>query len=325
METIEELFLPIDALEQEQRRTGEMIEEFEEERGYFDHKFLKIKNELFSKNKTIIIRKHRRFAHYPLHSHHFMEFNYMLKGRSKQIVNGEEVILEEKQVLLLDSNSQHELYPLGENDLLINFLFKTSDINLSAFKRIDSEHIGLTYDFLMNTVLSKDYYENHLLLDLKDNQEIQDTFEQMIREFYFDKRLCNEVLNAFSQVLFLQLSRVYHAQLSHIYGTNSSTSNVLLILRRIEENAKDISLQELAAELGYNRNYLSNLIKKETGKNFKQLVIEQRLHEAHHLLLTTNISIDTICEYVGFTNRTQFYKKFNELFNASPQNVRSMR
>ncbi|WP_430620784.1 helix-turn-helix domain-containing protein [Enterococcus sp. DIV0800] len=84
-------------------------------------------------------------------------------------------------------------------------------------------------------------------------------------------------------------------------------------------------MQELAAELGYNRSYLSNLIKKETGKNFKQLVIEQRLHEAHHLLLTTNISIDIICEYVGFTNRTQFYKKFNELFNASPQNVRSMR
>ncbi|MGO3610780.1 MAG: hypothetical protein ACTIOL_13660, partial [Enterococcus sp.] len=112
---------------------------------------------------------------------------------------------------------QHELYPLGENDLLINFLFKTSDINLSAFKRIDSEHIGLTYDFLMNTVLSKDYYENHLLLDLKDNQEIQDTFEQMIREFYFDKRLCNEVLNAFSQVLFLQLF--------HIYRTNSNTNN----------------------------------------------------------------------------------------------------
>ncbi|GCF95296.1 AraC family transcriptional regulator [Enterococcus florum] len=325
MKKIESYFLPLDELERQQRKTGIWCDEFEEEKDYPDHNYLKIQNKLFMENKTIIIRKHRRFAHYPLHSHHFMEFNYMLQGESKQLVNGEKLVLKEKQVLLLDCHSQHELFPLGENDLLINFLFKTSDINLSAFKQIDIENTGVTYDFLLNTVLDSEYHENHLLLDLTDHPEIHLTFEQMIREFFSETRLSNQVLTAFSQVLFLQLSQVYHAQLSTIYHSNTSTVTILKVLQRIEENAKELSLQSLATELGYNRNYLSNLIKKETGKTFKQLIIEQRLHEAHHLLLTTKVPIEVISEYVGFSNKTQFYQKFKHYFNETPQRVRDMK
>lgn len=321
MKTIEEFFLPLSDAEKIQKRTGKWLDEFDEE----NSEYLKIKNGLFLENKTIIIRQHRRFALYPLHSHQFMEFNYMLKGSSRQIVNGEELILEEKQLLLMDPNSQHELLPLGEGDLLINFLFKMSDIKLSAFTRFDVENTGVTYDFFINSVFDPNLHKNFLLLDLNGNEEIQATFEQMIREFYQAKRLSNEIINHFSQVLFLQLSRVYRAQLSTIYPSNTGTVAILDALQRIEENSKDLSLQSLAEELGYNPNYLSNLIKKETGKTFKQLIIEQRLHEAHRLILTTKVPIEAISEYVGFSNKTQFYQKFKNYFNETPQKVRQMK
>ena len=321
MKKIEEYFLPLSDAEKVQKRTKRWLDEFDEEKS----SYLKIKNELFLENKTILIRKHRRFAAYPLHSHQFMEFNYMLQGESRQIVNGKELLLQEKQLLLLDQNSQHELLPLREEDLLINFLFKLSDINLSAFTKIDAKNTGVTYDFLINSVLDSDIHENYLLLDLTNNEEIQATLEQMIREFFFDNRLSNDIVNSFSQVLFLQLSRVYQAQLPTIYQSNSINATMLKILQCIEENPRSLSLKSLAEELGYNRNYLSNLIKKETGKNFKQLIIEQRLHVAHRLLLTTNVSIDAISEYVGFSNKTQFYQKFKAFFNETPQKVRQMK
>lgn len=180
MKKIEEYFLPLSDAEKVQKRTKRWLDEFDEEKS----SYLKIKNELFLENKTILIRKHRRFAAYPLHSHQFMEFNYMLQGESRQIVNGKELLLQEKQLLLLDQNSQHELLPLREEDLLINFLFKLSDINLSAFTKIDAKNTGVTYDFLINSVLDSDIHENYLLLDLTNNEEIQATLEQMIREFF---------------------------------------------------------------------------------------------------------------------------------------------
>ncbi|MDY4307725.1 hypothetical protein SNF32_12285 [Enterococcus mundtii] len=59
----------------------------------------------------------------------------MYCGTSEQIVNGLPITLKEGQLLLLDTNSRHELMPLGEHDILLNFLFKTNDININLLKK----------------------------------------------------------------------------------------------------------------------------------------------------------------------------------------------
>lgn len=325
MQTIKDYFLPLDELEQQQQKTGQFIEEFDEEKNYPSSQKLKLSEQLFLDNRKILIRKHRRFAHYPPHSHQFLEFNYMLSGSSKQIVNGKEITLTENQVLLLDTNSQHELFPLSENDLLINFLFKTDEVSLDLLKKIDPRSVGLTYNFIMNALLGQNYHENYLVLDIQYNPEIQVTFEQMILEFIDNKHLSNELVNSYAQILFLQLSRVYHSQLPQIYRNIEDADVIISILQMIEKDYRTITLEQLATTLGYNYNYLSNMIKKKTKKTFKQLVIETRLHEAYYLALTTDLPFDQISEYVGFSNKTQFYRKFKEFFQTTPQTVRTMK
>lgn len=323
MDELLKLFLPLDELEQQQKRTGKFIKEFEEEAQELNQ--FVIKDQLFYDTQNIIIRKHRRFAPYPLHSHQFLEFNYMLSGESKQIINGNEVVLKEKQVLLLDTNSEHELAPLGEKDILINFLFRTKDLNIDILKRINSENTGLTYDFIMNAVLGSDYHDNYLILDIRKYAEIQATLEQMILEFLARNRLTSEILTAQSQVLFLQLSRVYHSQLAKIYSDISNADLMIETLYQIENDYRELTLEKLAAKLGYNKNYLSNAIKKKTGKTFKELLTEQRLNEAHRLILATNLPIETVADYVGYSNRTQFYKKYKDYFGTTPNKVRKLR
>lgn len=323
--SIEDFFLPLDELEIKQKKTGVFIEEFVEENEMNELLPLVIRENLFYDSQSIIIRKHRRFASYPLHSHQFLEFNYMLSGQSNQIVNGEKIILKEKQILLLDTNSEHELQPLGENDLLINFLFHTSDMSIDMLKNIDSQNSGLTYNFLMSAILGSGYKDNFLILDINNYPEIQITFEQMIIEFFSQHRLTKEILNSYSQVLFLQLSQVYHSQLSKIYDGIANFDLPLIVLQKIESNYRDITLSGLAAELGYNKNYLSNIIKEKTGKNFKELVTQQRLKEAHQLILSTNANIESIAEYVGYLNKTQFYKKYREYYETTPNKVRNLR
>lgn len=249
----------------------------------------------------------------------------MLSCQSKQIVNGEKIILKEKEVLLLDTNSEHELQPLGENDLLINFLFRTSDMSIDILKNIDSQNPSLTYNFLMSAILGSGYQDNFLILDINKHPEVQITFEQMIVEFFSRHRLTKELLNSYSQVLFLQLSRIYHSQLSKIYEGITNVDLLLRILQKIESSYRDITLSDLATELGYNKNYLSNTIKEKNGKTFKELVTEQRLKEAHQLILSTNATVDSIAEYVGYFNKTQFYKKYREYYKTTPNKIRNLR
>lgn len=246
----------------------------------------------------------------------------MYQGSSQQIVNGRPLTLQEGELLLLDTNSSHELMPLGEGDILLNFLFRTGDINLPLLKQIDHRSGGLTYDFLMNAILEPGYNETHLLLDLTKELEIQVTLDQMILESFAQRHLGNEVMHAYSQVLFLQLSRVYHSQLAKIYQKDGQGGLMIKILQLIESDYATLTLSQLAQNLGYNPNYLSNLIKQQTGKTFKTLITDQRIHEAHNLLLSTKLSVDAISEYVGFSNKTHFYKKYRECYGQTPAHTR---
>lgn len=322
---VQKIFLPYTPEELEQRKTGQWIKEFEGENlDEQDQQFKLDDLHLFQEN-NILIRQHRRFAYYPLHSHHFLEFNYMYCGTSEQIVNGLPITLKEGQLLLLDTNSRHELMPLGGKDILLNFLFKTNDININLLKKIDNRSGGLTYNFLMNAILEPGYNETHLLLHLSKEPEIQVTLDQMILEYFSKKHLGNEIMNAFSQVLFLQLSRVYHSQLAKIYKKDGQSNLMIKILQRIESDYRTLNLKTLADELGYNPNYLSNLIKQQTGKSFKQLITNQRLHEAQDLILSTRFSIEEIAASVGFSNKTHFYKKYREYFGDTPIAIRKQR
>ncbi|WP_159721960.1 AraC family transcriptional regulator [Enterococcus sp. CSURQ0835] len=324
-QTIKDIFLPLDKLEIKQKETGIFAKEFEEENLTNDSQSLVIHDKLFYDSQNILIRKHRRFAPYPLHSHQFLEFNYMLAGESQQVVNGKELRLKEKQLLLLDTNSEHELAALGPNDLLINFLFRTKELNIDLLKRIDTRSAGLTYNFLMSAILGNNYNDNFLVLDLTEHPEIQTTFEQMMHEFHEPKRLTKEIMDAYTQILFLQLSRVYHSQLEKIYHGVQDADFMIKVLQRIENDYRKLTLLDLAAEFGYNKNYLSNMIKEKTGKTFKELVTLQRLNEAHRLVLTTDAAIETIAEFVGYSNKTQFYKKYRDYFGATPKEIRHLR
>lgn len=177
----------------------------------------------------------------------------------------------------------------------------------------------------MNALLDTDRLNNYLLLDLQNNPDIQTTLAQMIVEFNQQRHLSNELMQSYVQTLFIQLSRIYHAQLNKIYATGSNIDIMITILQQIEEHYQDLSLNDLAQRLGYNRNYLSNLIKLKTHKTFSQLMNEARMLEAHKLILTTNIPIESIALHVGITNKSQFYRKFKEHYHDTPQNVRKMR
>ncbi|WP_368251124.1 helix-turn-helix domain-containing protein [Enterococcus sp. 2201sp1_2201st1_B8_2201SCRN_220225] len=311
----------IDEQEQQQRKTGRFTEEFAEEKGALNPR-LKIQNHLFAEDRPIVIRKHRRFAPYPLHSHQFLEFNYMLKGTSHQIVNGKSLTLKENQLLLLDTDSCHELAALGEGDLLINFLFRTKDLKIDSLKRIDAESAGMTYDFIMNAVLGPNFHENYLMLDLVEEPEVRLTLEQMITEAFSNRRLASEILNSQSQVLFLQLTRIYQSQIASIYWEATKDDVLISILQRIEDDFASLTLNQLAQDLGYNRNYLSNMVKERTGATFKELLTLERLKNAHSLLLSTGLPIEHIAHYCGFSNKTQFYKKFFQQYNKTPYQVR---
>ena len=79
-----------------------------------------------------------------------------------------------------------------------------------------------------------------------------------------------------------------------------------------------ISLRDVAKELGFSPTYLTELVKRETGKTVNRWIIKRRLTAACTLLLETTNSIESIAESVGYNNLTHFFNQFRKHYSNTP-------
>lgn len=76
-------------------------------------------------------------------------------------------------------------------------------------------------------------------------------------------------------------------------------------------------------ELGISPNYLSDLLKKETGKTAKEHIQQFVVETAKNKLLGTNLSISNIAFDLGFDYPAHFTKLFKSATNFSPSEFRN--
>ena len=90
---------------------------------------------------------------------------------------------------------------------------------------------------------------------------------------------------------------------------------VLEIRRRYGE---DLSLPDLADEIGISPTYLSRIFKAETGSSFVGYLTNLRMEKARHLLETTALSVREISERTGFASCNYFIRVFRQQTGLTP-------
>ncbi len=85
---------------------------------------------------------------------------------------------------------------------------------------------------------------------------------------------------------------------------------------------KTLTLQKLSAQLGTNRQYLSNYINQKKGKTFYDYINDFRLEEAKRLLDTKGTqqhhSIEEIAVLSGFNSYSTFLRSFAKKYGQTP-------
>lgn len=85
---------------------------------------------------------------------------------------------------------------------------------------------------------------------------------------------------------------------------------------------QNIRLKEVAHAVGYSAAYLTDLVRKLTGKTVNNWIIERRITAAITLLLETNYSVEKIALDVGYQNKNHFYNQFRKFYQTTPQSWR---
>ena len=85
---------------------------------------------------------------------------------------------------------------------------------------------------------------------------------------------------------------------------------------------QDLSVMSVSTEIGVSPNYLSALVKRNTGKTFVELLTEKRIEKAKELLCQTSMKIREIAEACGYRDQYYFSHCFKKIAGVSPNTCR---
>ncbi|OHX64172.1 helix-turn-helix domain-containing protein [Flammeovirga pacifica] len=168
-----------------------------------------------------------------------------------------------------------------------------------------------------------------LHLSEKERQIMQIVIDNMNEEL--NNRIDNHSQNVFIsniELLLTYSARYYDRQFSLRKNQNSTVvSQVDQLLKKYYEEGNFTltgvpNVQYFADEVNLSSNYLSDLLKKETGRSAKDHINDFIIVKAKHILLGTNQSISEVAYNLGFNYPHYFSRLFKNKTGMTPNQFR---
>lgn len=249
------------------------------------------------------------------HTHGFTELVYTLEGHGVHVINGKEYHVKGGDMLLINYHSTHSVMPT-ERLTYFDIMLKPEYLN-EALK--DTEDIFLILQLRDFSDLSNSVIRDNVLLHFDHDERKKLEFLLNITETEQKNTFCASstmIYSALSMIL-----TIVFRKMSERSGSRLSVNDHLLeyIKRNCREN---LSVKDIADMCGYTPEHFSRIFRSYTKKSPKEFIIESRLELAEHLLKKSDKPIDLIIEESGFSNRTEFFKRFFKKNNTTPLQYR---
>lgn len=257
------------------------------------HDRLIIKND-----KHLTVEKHNVVLNHPLHWHNFFEIEIILSGSGKYTVNEVEYDLRENNVFLLTPTDFHYINCTDDIEL-INVSFDETVIN-------DRE-----ISALFSAKTKKSYFFDKTNLD-----RLKNAAELLENE-------CAINGNCQSQLLQYVINFILRDNGSYqIASAQSHSQEIMKAIIYLEMHFKEnITLEDLANEVGYNPSYFSEFFKKVTGETYIERLTKLRIGYAR-MLLANGFSVSNACFHSGFGSLSNFLTVFKKQCHMSPSEYR---
>ena len=273
---------------------------------------------LLEAGKLIQVRTHTRFIHFPEHTHNYVEMIYMCSGSTHHVINGEDVILKQGELLILNQNAVQEIYPAGEGDVAVNFIILPEFFDY-GLKMMETEENQLR-DFIVDCLRGENHSAGYLHFKVAAVLPVQNLLENLIWTIMNKQPNKRSINQATMGLLFLQLMN--HMDKMETDAASEQQKFIIQVLSYVEEHYKSGELTELAEELHFDIYWLSKEIRKRTGKTYTDLVQAKRLSQAAYLLRTTAMNVIDISMAVGYDNISYFHRIFQKKYGMTPRRYR---
>lgn len=177
------------------------------------------------------------------------------------------------------------------------------------------------FDYQANEALHLSEKEQNSLIEIL--KKIEEEYSNNIDQF------SQEVILSNIDLLLSHIKRYYNRQ---FLTRNSVNSDLLGQFEKLLKNyfdSKEIeekglpTVQCFSSKMNLSANYLSDLLKRETGKNAQEHIHFQLIHKAKNLLLNSNATVAEIAYRLGFEHPSYFSRLFKNKMGVTPTEFRT--
>jgi AraC-like DNA-binding protein len=254
------------------------------------------------------------------HNHDFFEMMYVYSGEITHNIGSQTITLRKGDCLLLSPSAYHSINSCGTGDIAFNFILYPAFLTPDFLNLISSN--SLVSDFLLNEGVEQGE-QKYLLFSCGGDHDVIETAEKILCEFLDPDVSSANMSKCLLAVLFHELLRVWKSNGSMVRPRSEiKKRDIVQIIQYIENNIATATLSEAAIRFGYEKNYLSKMIKKTLGQTFLEVKHKVCVDYAKALISDTNMPITEIADRVGFNNMGHFYKLFKDHVGITPAEYR---
>lgn len=224
---------------------------------------------------------------------------YMVKGVAQLKIDNQDVTLNEKDVLLLNANSDFSVSHTADAEWV--------ELQLTGFEITSLKDISSPMVF-------------HVHRD--DNEVIRPYLDLLLAEADQKTPNTDDITRRLVEII---LIHVLSTNLINIKNSahNKNYHEIIIAQNFLRTNFnRNISLEDLAELTGINKFYLIRVFKQQVGMSPIDFLIRVRMEEAQRLLIESNMAVSDISLVVGFQSPSHFSKTFREMNNCTPSQYR---
>ena len=265
--------------------------------------------ELKSHKKDSLPLRVYREDHGSYHWHNEYEFLLVTGGTAHCTINGQNLLLEDGDMLLIHGGELHSVYtddgekrltalvthPHFFGDTQYNELF-SGNIRFQRYYR----HTNPTEQKIIETIwlVTRIYYECPFALEFRIKALLAGAFEKMLD------------------------AGLYSTVSEHTKRSARITTDMLTYIA--EHYGESLSLATLADAFHYSKTYILKLFHQDVGMTPTEYIVRYRLDRARELLYSTSESILNIALTCGFRNVSYFIRAYKKQFSRTPHTDRKM-
>ncbi len=248
------------------------------------------------------------------HMHRFIEIHYNMQGLSLYRMNQQEdLMLTDNDILVIGPEVLHEEWVPAVQEresVCFSFTFK-----LRKSKTPDSEIVAL-----FSFVPAGSWFVLPLTPDIRS------TLDRIADEYHGHHYACLHVLKGLIAELIIRTLRNCQVKVPSTLPVKNLSDRFELLLNdyffQVFCGNINGSINEVSALLCVSPRQVNRILTRIYHKPFNELVLENKIHGAAKLLITTALSISNIAQIYGFCSSSAFGVAFKQRMGLTPGQYR---